>query len=75
MNILNSFIVGMTISAVAQLFAVALTGITYAQQADGPHLNYAKRNAAIWAEQDKSINAKLAALEAKFRKKPISSIS
>ena len=37
---------------------------------DGPHIEFAKRNAEAWSEQDKATNAKLAALEKKFGKKP-----
>lgn len=44
--------------------------LALAQQADGPHLAFAKRNASVWAEQDKAIDAKLADLEKKHGKKP-----
>jgi len=37
---------------------------------DGPFLAHQERNAAAWAEQDTAINQKLAALEARFGKKP-----
>ncbi len=37
---------------------------------DGPFLAHQKRNAAAWAKQDSVINKKLAALEARFGKKP-----
>jgi len=41
-----------------------------AQQADGPHIAFKERNAQTWADQDKAINAKLAALEQRFGQKP-----
>ena len=41
-----------------------------ALEPDGPHLALQKRNAAAWAEQDQAIDAKLAALQARFGKKP-----
>ena len=37
---------------------------------DGPQLKNAERNAAAWAADDAEIDAKLAALEARFGKKP-----
>ncbi len=37
---------------------------------DGPHLDFANRNAETWAAEDADINVKLAELEAKFGKKP-----
>ncbi len=58
--------------------AVALTatisiGLPFqvnAYQPDGPHATHAKKNAVKWAAEDDKINAKLAALEKKFGKKP-----
>ena len=41
-----------------------------AQQADGPHIAFKERNVQAWADQDKAINAKLAALEQRFGQKP-----
>jgi len=52
------------------LATFALPQLARAQQADGPHLAFKKRNAAAWAEQDKQIDQKLAALGQKYRKKP-----
>ena len=43
---------------------------SHAYQPDGPHATHAKKNAAKWAEEDKKINAKLAALEKRSGKKP-----
>ena len=41
-----------------------------AVEPDGPFLAFQKRNAAEWAEQDQAVDAKLAALEKRFGKKP-----
>jgi arylsulfatase len=41
-----------------------------AQQFDAPYYELEKKHAAKWAEEDKAIDAKLAALEKKFGKKP-----
>jgi arylsulfatase len=45
-------------------------GSVIAYQPDAPYLSYKERKGADWAEQDKQIDAKLAALEEKFGKKP-----
>jgi arylsulfatase len=53
----------------AALFALA----PYAAQAyqpDAPFLDYQARNQGAWAEQDQTIDEKLAALQQKFGKKP-----
>jgi hypothetical protein len=42
----------------------------HAIQPDAPFLTFQKRKAAEWAKQDKQIDARLAALEKKFGKKP-----
>ncbi|MFA3920684.1 sulfatase-like hydrolase/transferase [Ruegeria hyattellae] len=44
--------------------------MTHAIEPDGPHLDFANRNAAAWAVEDEAIDAKLADLEAKHGKKP-----
>ncbi|MEM6578565.1 MAG: sulfatase-like hydrolase/transferase [Pseudomonadota bacterium] len=49
---------------------VAAASPTYAIEPDGPHLAHAERNAAAWAAEDAQIDEKLAALEARFGKKP-----
>ena len=53
----------------AALIALAPYG-AQAYQPDAPFLDYQARNQGAWAEQDKSIDEKLAALEQKFGKKP-----
>jgi arylsulfatase len=55
---------------VASLAALASTHAADAFEADGPHLQFKEKNAAAWAEQDKEIDAKLAALEQRTGKKP-----
>jgi arylsulfatase len=63
----------MKMSAVAGAFAALMTmasGSVNAIEPDGPHIEFAKRNASVWAEQDKAIDTKLAALETKTGKKP-----
>ncbi len=55
---------------VALLVALAYTHVSNAFEADGPHLQFKEKNAAAWAEQDKEIDAKLAALEQRTGKKP-----
>jgi arylsulfatase len=57
-----------TVSVLAILVGAHTT--VNAIEADGPHLDFAKRNAENWAVEDKDINAKLAALEERFGKKP-----
>lgn len=50
--------------------AIGLVGNAFAQQFDAPFLALQKKHADKWAEEDKTINDKLAALEKKFGKKP-----
>ncbi|MDJ0969169.1 MAG: sulfatase-like hydrolase/transferase [Kiloniellales bacterium] len=58
-------------AAVALLAALSVTAIpARAQQADAPFLVLQDRQKATWAEQDKTIDEKLAALEQRFGKKP-----
>ena len=57
-----------TISIAIGLMLIGTNG--FSQQFDAPFLEYQKKNAQAWAEQDKQINEKLAALEKKFGKKP-----
>ncbi len=57
-----------TISIAIGLMLIGTNG--FSQQFDAPFLEYQKKNAQEWAEQDKQINEKLAALEKKFGKKP-----
>ena len=52
------------------LLVLIAVSSTYAIQPDAPFLQYKQRKGAEWAEQDKQIDAKLAALEEKFGKKP-----
>ena len=51
-------------------FVLGMASNTFAAQFDAPYNRMAEKNAAAWAEEDKAINAKLAALEKKFGKKP-----
>ncbi len=54
----------------ALLVAFAFVHNVDAFEADGPHLQFKEKNAVAWAEQDKEIDAKLAALEQRTGKKP-----
>ncbi|QDG78517.1 sulfatase-like hydrolase/transferase [Labrenzia sp. PHM005] len=60
------------IATTTSLLALLLTATpaALAIEPDGPHLDFAKRNAAAWASEDADINQKLAALEERFGKKP-----
>jgi arylsulfatase len=60
------------IAATVSVLAILVGAHTTANaiEPDGPHLDYAKRNAEAWAVEDKDINAKLASLEERFGKKP-----
>lgn len=49
---------------------VTLAGPAAAIEPDGPQLAHAQRNAAAWAAEDAGIDARLAALEERFGKKP-----
>ena len=55
-------------SAAALMVGGAFPAI--AIEPDGPHIAHAERNAEVWAAEDADIDAKLAALEARFGKKP-----
>jgi len=60
-------------SVMAGIGAVALTyslATANAQQFDAPYYEFEKIHGAEWAKEDKEIDTKLAALEAKFGKKP-----
>ncbi len=64
----------MTRSATAAMLLItasflAATSVS-AIEPDGPHIDHAKRNAEAWAAEDSDIDAKLAALEQRFGKKP-----
>jgi len=54
----------------ATFLLAALPLSTQAIQPDAPFVAAQKKHAAKWAKEDKTINAKLAALEKKFGKKP-----
>ncbi len=60
----------LAVSLLTVLLVAVKPTISHAFQADGPFLAYQKRNATAWAAADKQIDAKLAALEKKFGKKP-----
>ena len=57
------------IMAVA-IFMIAFPIQIQAAQLDAPYYDLEKRNRDAWAQQDKQIDDKLAALEKKFGKKP-----
>ena len=54
----------------AAIFMMAQPIHLQAAQFDAPFNELAKKNKAKWADEDKQINQKLAALEKKFGKKP-----
>jgi len=57
-----------TTSLLALLLAASPAAL--AIEPDGPHIDFAKRNADAWATEDADIDQKLAALEERFGKKP-----
>ena len=61
----NAVMIGIS----AFLFGYSL-GTANAQQSDAPFLALQEKNKDKWAQEDKIINEKLAALEQKFGKKP-----
>ncbi len=52
------------------IIAVGLVSTSFAAQFDAPYYEFKKQHGAEWAKEDKAIDAKLAALENKFGKKP-----
>ena len=52
------------------IIALGASGTLFAQQFDAPYYEFQKKHGATWAVEDKAIDAKLAALEKKFGKKP-----
>ena len=50
----------------ALIFPIA----SFAAQFDAPYYEFQKKHGAEWAKEDKAIDAKLAALEKRFGKKP-----
>jgi arylsulfatase len=54
----------------AAIFMIALSVHLQAAQFDAPYYELEKRNQTKWADEDKQIDQKLAALEKKFGKKP-----
>ena len=56
--------------SVALFVSLALSHSAVAIEPDGPHIDHAERNAEAWAAEDADIDAKLAALEQRFGKKP-----
>ncbi len=50
--------------------AACISNNAVAQQFDAPYYELQKKHASEWAQEDKAIDAKLAALERKFGKKP-----
>ena len=56
--------------ALSLAIAVAFGGTSFAQQFDAPYYEFEKKHGPEWAKEDKAIDAKLAALEKKFGKKP-----
>ena len=61
-----------TLIGIGAAAALGLTATLPAEaiEPDGPHLEFAQRNAEAWAAEDTEIDAKLAALEERFGKKP-----
>lgn len=57
-------------SAAAVLVTLAMASSAPALEPDGPWLAFKQRNAELWAQQDREIDARLAALEQRFGKKP-----
>ena len=57
-------------AAALAALVVGIAGSASAQQFDAPYYELEKKHAAKWAEEDKAIDAKLAALEKKFGKEP-----
>ncbi|MHC4240659.1 MAG: sulfatase-like hydrolase/transferase, partial [Planctomycetota bacterium] len=49
---------------------LVVSAVSYAYQPDASYLQLAEKNKAKWAAEDKQIDAKLAALEKRFGKKP-----
>ena len=58
------------IAAFCLIFAGAFVETSLALEADGPYLEAQKRFGEKWAEHDKQVDAKLAALQKKFGKRP-----
>ena len=56
--------------ALSLVITAGFVKTSFAAQFDAPYNRIAEKNAAAWAEEDKAISAKLAALEKKFGKKP-----
>ena len=56
--------------ALSLAIAVAFGGSSFAQQFDAPYYEFEKKHGPEWAKEDKAIDAKLAALEKKYGKKP-----
>ena len=52
------------------LIAVGFVSASFAAQFDAPYYKLEKKHGAEWAKEDKALDAKLAALEKKFGKKP-----
>jgi arylsulfatase len=69
MTSFNRSHVGVIIS-LALLLAIVVSSTSFAQQFDAPYYAFEQRNKDAWAQQDKEIDGKLAALENKFGKKP-----
>jgi arylsulfatase len=56
--------------ALAVVAMMVISGSAKAIESDGPHIDFAQRNAEVWASEEAEIDAKLAALEKRFGKKP-----
>ena len=56
--------------ALSLVVPLGFIGTSFAQQFDAPYYDLQKKNKDAWAAEDKQINAKLAALEERFGKKP-----
>jgi arylsulfatase len=56
--------------ALSLVIVVGFVGTSFAAQFDAPYYEFLKKHGAEWAKEDEAIDAKLAALEKKFGKKP-----
>ena len=61
---------GRVISTLLSFTALAWAGATWGQQYDAPYYELEKKHGKRWAQEDKAIEAKLAALGKKHGKKP-----
>ncbi len=70
MDLIDRFKSLSTLTAITFLGICTFPVSTLPIEADGPHIEFAKRNATAWAKQDNQIDTRLAELEKRFGKKP-----